>query len=75
MPIIPGPPGGPIPQSFRCSIPKALLMLPCTMNELAELGVRSAISSVVIAPSVVSVAVATVAGFRTACPAASDSSV
>jgi len=48
------------------------------MNELAEVGVRSAISSVVIAPSVPAVSVAaltTLAGFRTACPAASASSV
>jgi hypothetical protein len=45
------------------------------MNEFAELGVRSAISSVVIAPSVPAVSVAAVAGFRTTCPAASASSV
>jgi hypothetical protein len=45
------------------------------MNELAEVGVRSAISSVVIAPSVPAVSVTALAGFRTACPAASASSV
>jgi hypothetical protein len=45
------------------------------MNELAELGVRSAISSVVIAPSVPTVSVATLAAFRTTCPAATASSV
>jgi hypothetical protein len=48
------------------------------MNELAEVGVRSAISSVVIAPSVPAVSVAaltTLAAFRTTCPAASASSV
>jgi hypothetical protein len=45
------------------------------MNEFAELGVRSAISSVVIAPSVLGVSVTALAAFFTTCPAASDSSV
>jgi hypothetical protein len=46
-------PRPPIPQSFCCGNPPALLKLPCTMNEFAELWVRSAISSVFSAPSLV----------------------
>jgi hypothetical protein len=51
MPIIPGPPGGPIPQSFCGPIPRALLMLPCTMKELFALWLRSAMFLVVSAPA------------------------
>ena len=56
--IMPGAPmpSGPIarppgPQSFCCGRPDALLMLPCTMKEFAELWLRSAISSLLMAPS------------------------
>ena len=51
---MPRPPRG--PQSFCCGRPAALLMLPCTMKELAALWLRSAISSVLIAPSFENVA-------------------
>jgi len=45
------------------------------MNELAEVGVRPAISWVVIAPSVPSVSVTALTAFRVPCPAPSASSV
>ena len=61
MPIMPGSPiaiiigsipGGPSNlQSFCDGIPSALLMLPCTMSELAEVWLRSATSSLRMAPS------------------------
>jgi hypothetical protein len=38
-------------------MPRALLMLPCTMNEFAALWLRSAISSFLIVPSLSTAAV------------------
>lgn len=66
-PPVPGPPGPmldgsttPIPrgpQSPVGGIPRALLTLPCTMNEFAALWLRSAMSSFLIVPSLSSAAV------------------